>query len=199
MVDVEGECLHTLLPQDASLLALWPNMSSAEQFCAGCRPIPCCGGPLVCPEGCSRCLVIKLVIYANARDLVCKGKLSPFKTSLLMVSTEKPCLLLVGTLVDLVLRCPLLARLSRLSKLTLSLGHPSPAHSFGLLGLTRPLALGICLCNFCLSRLMQKANASMPCCCNMPPCRPCGPICHLPSFSCRLPAHPLLQQALGVS
>jgi hypothetical protein len=179
-VDAEGECLHTLLPQDASLLALWPNMLSSERFCAGCQPIPCCGGPSVCPEGRSRCLVVKLVVRADACDLVCEEKLSPLKMSLLTVSTEKPYPLLVGTLVNFVLRRPLPARLSGLSESTLSLGRLSLACSFGLLGSTRALALGVCLCNFHLSWSTRKANASTPCCHKTPPCRPHGPICHWP-------------------
>ncbi len=76
------------------------KMLTAERFCAGCWPIPCCGGPLVWPEGPSRYLVVELVVCADACNLACEGKSSPLETSSLTVSMEKPCPLLVGTLVD---------------------------------------------------------------------------------------------------
>jgi hypothetical protein len=69
---------------------------------------------------------------------------------------EKPCPHLVGTLVDFISKRPLPAQSPRPTESTLSLGHPLPAHSFGLLGLTRPLALGVRLSNFC--RLVVDAE-----------------------------------------
>ncbi len=91
---------HLAEAANAFLAALRPKMLMAEHFCAGCWPIPCCGGPLVWPEGRSHYLVVELVVCADTCNLACKGKLSPLKTSLLTVLLEKPCPLLVGTLVD---------------------------------------------------------------------------------------------------
>jgi hypothetical protein len=96
----------------------------------------------VCPEGCSHRLVIKLVVRAGTRNFVstCKGNIVPAETYLLTVSREKPCLLLAGTLVDLVLGCPLPARLSWPSKSTLLLGGPL------LIALALPPALQTSVC-----------------------------------------------------
>jgi hypothetical protein len=48
-------------PNTFSLASCSPNCCQPSISCAGCRPIPGCGSPSLCPEGHSRRLVIGLV------------------------------------------------------------------------------------------------------------------------------------------
>jgi hypothetical protein len=80
-----------------------------------------------------------------------------------MVSTEKPCPLLLGTLVDLISGHLLPAQLSGLSESTLSLGHPSPARSIRSFGSTLPLRLAFAFAISAILWSMQMAIASTFC------------------------------------
>ncbi len=83
--------------------------------------------------------------------------------SLLTVSTEKPCLLLVGTLVDLISGRLLPAQLSGPSESTLSLARPSPARSVRLFGSTQPSRLAFAVAISAISQSIQMAITSMFC------------------------------------
>jgi hypothetical protein len=138
-------------------------------FCEQTTPVrsssPSCCSSRACPEGRSRRLVLEVIVRAGTLNLlsIATEKLSLFETSLLMVSIEKPCPLLVGTLVDLILGRLLPAQSSGLSKLTLSLGRPSPARSVRLFGLTRSSRLAFTFAISAISRSMQTAIASRFC------------------------------------
>jgi hypothetical protein len=135
-------------------------------FCQQTTPAqsspPSCCSSWACPEGRSCRLVLEVIVRAGTLNLlaIAMEKLSPLETSLLTVSTEKPCPLLVGTLVDLISGHLLPAQLSGPSESTLSLGCPSPARSVRLFGSTRPSRLAFAFAISAISRSMQTAIAS---------------------------------------
>ncbi len=78
--------------------------------------------------------------------------------SLLTVSTEKSCPLLVGILVDLILGHLLPAQSSGPSESTLSLGRPLPAHSVRSFGSTWPSRLAFA---FAISTILQSMRMAI--------------------------------------
>ncbi len=126
---------------------------------------PSCCSIWACPEGRSHHLVLEVIVRAGTPNLlsIAMEKLSLLETSLLTVLMEKLCPLLVGTLVDLILRHSLPAQLSGPSELTLSLGRPSLAHSVRLFGLTRHSRLAFAFAISVILQSMRTANASIFC------------------------------------
>ncbi len=96
-------------------------------------------------------------------SLLAMENLSSLETSSSTVFTEKLCLHLVGTLVDLISGRPLPAQLSRPSKLTLFLRCPLPACSFRSFGSTWPSCLAFTFTISAILWLMRTAIASTPC------------------------------------
>jgi hypothetical protein len=133
-------------PNTSSLASRSPKCFQLSVLCAGCWPIPGYGGPLLCPEGHSRRLVVvELVLRANA----CKN-LSLLELSLSTILTEKPCPPMVGILVYL-----------RAVQVDPRLGAPVAGPLFLVVRVNPALALGAVPA---FLRSMRKANASGPCC-----------------------------------